>query len=148
MQSKERQSLAVNRLIRIPLAEIRFEFARSSGAGGQNVNKVSSKARLRWAFGHSDALPPDVRDRFARRHARRLTNEGEFVLTSQRYRDQGRNVRDCLDKLRDMLREAAVPPKQRVTTRPGRAAKERRLGDKKRRAEVKRTRGRAGRDDR
>lgn len=147
MRTKEPRTLIVNHRIRIPLAEIRFEFARSAGAGGQNVNKVSSKARLRWAVDQSNALPPDVQQRFARRYARRITNDGEFVLTSQRYRDQGRNVQDCLDKLRDMLREVAIPPKRRVATRPGRAAKERRIVDKKRRSEVKRTRGRVGRDD-
>jgi ribosome-associated protein len=145
--AEKRRTLVVNRRIRIPLAELRFEFARSSGAGGQNVNKVSSKARLRWPVVQSDALPPRVRERFLRRYARRITNDGEFVLASQRYRDQGRNVQDCLDKLRDMVREVAAPPKKRVATRPGRAAKERRLGDKKRRAEVKRTRGRVGRGD-
>jgi len=139
--------LIVNHRIRIPLAEIRFEFARSSGAGGQNVNKVSSKARLRWGIHTSQALPDDVRERFTRRYGRRITNDGEFVLASERYRDQGRNVQDCLDKLRDMLLGVATPPKRRVATRPGRAAKERRLSDKKRRAGVKRTRGRAGRDD-
>ena len=147
MPPKERQALVVNRRIRIPLAEIRFEFSRSAGAGGQNVNKVSSKARLRWPVDASEALPGNVRERFARRYARRITNDGEFVLTSQRYRDQGRNVQDCLDKLRDLLREVATPPKRRVATRPGRGAKERRIVDKKRRAEVKRTRGRIGRGD-
>jgi ribosome-associated protein len=146
MQTDERQTLFVTRRIRVPLAEIRFEFARSSGAGGQNVNKVSSKARLRWGFARSGALPAGVRERFARRFARRITIDGEFVLTGQRYRDQGRNVRDCLDRLREMLREVATPPPRRVATRPGRAAKERRLGDKRRRAEVKRARGRAGED--
>lgn len=145
--AEKRRALVVNRRIRIPLTELRFEFARSAGAGGQNVNKVSSKARLRWSVEQSDALPPGVRERFMRRYARRITNDGEFMLTSQRYRDQGRNVQDCLDKLRDMVREVATPPKRRVATRPGRAAKERRLSDKKRRADVKRTRGRAGRSD-
>ncbi len=147
MQAKQRQTLAVNRRIRIPLAEIRFEFARSAGAGGQNVNKVSSKARLRWPVGHSTSLPRDMRERFLRRFARRITRDGEFILTSQRYRDQGRNVQDCLDKLRDMLREVAIPPKRRVATRPGRGARERRLGDKRRRSDVKRTRGRAEQDE-
>ncbi len=142
-----RRLLVVNRRIRIPLSEIHFEFARSAGAGGQNVNKVSSKARLRWLVDDSSALPPNVRKRFRHRFARRMTRDGEFVMTSQRYRDQGRNVQDCLDKLRDMLREVATPPKKRVATRPGRAAKERRLSDKKRRSDLKRTRGRVGRRD-
>ncbi len=145
--AEKRRVLIVNRRFRIPLAEIRFEFARSAGAGGQNVNKVSSKARLRWLVGQSTSLPRDVRERFLRRFARRITRDGEFILTSPRYRDQGRNVQDCLDKLRDMLREVAIPPKRRVATRPGRGARERRLGDKRRRSDVKRTRGRAGQDE-
>jgi ribosome-associated protein len=145
--AEKRRALVVNRRIRIPLTELRFEFARSAGAGGQNVNKVSSKARLRWPVEQSDTLPPGVRERFLRRYARRITNDGEFVLTSQRYRDQGRNVQDCIDKLKEMVLDVATPPKKRVATRPGRAAKERRLGDKKRRADVKRTRGRVGRDE-
>ena len=139
--------LIVDDRIRIPLHEFEFEFARSAGAGGQNVNKVSSKARLRWRLDRSPGLPRDVRERFRRKFARRITREGEFFLVSQRYRDQGRNVQDCLDKLRDMLLGVATPPKRRVATRPGRGAKERRLSDKKRRADVKRTRGRAGRGE-
>ncbi len=141
------RTLVVNARIRIPLDEFRFEYARSSGAGGQNVNKVSSKARLRWSIDDSSGLPRDVRERFRRRFGRRITGAGEFVLVSQRYRDQGRNVQDCLDKLRDMLLDVATPPKRRVATRPRRAAKERRLHDKRRRADVKQRRGRPSRDD-
>ena len=139
--------LVVDERITIPLSEFEFEFARSSGAGGQNVNKVSSKARLRWRLFDSDALPPDVAARFRRRFRRRITRDDEFVLASQRYRDQGRNVQDCLDKLRAMLLEVATPPKRRVATRPGRGSRENRLRDKKRRSNIKQGRGRQRAED-
>jgi ribosome-associated protein len=116
----------------LPLRELRFSFARSSGPGGQNVNKVESKAVLRWDVGASRAVPPAVLARFKSRFARRLTDEGVLVLSSQRHRERERNVADCLAKLAAMLAEVARPPKARRATRPSRAAKERRLEQKKR----------------
>src|SRR5580704_4135357 len=95
--------LTVNSRIQIPHEEFTFTFVRSSGPGGQNVNKVNSKAVLRWPILHSVTLPSEVRQRFVGRFGRRLTGEGELVLSSQRYRDQGRNVADCLEKLKAML---------------------------------------------
>jgi ribosome-associated protein len=131
--------LEVDSRIRIPLREFDFSFARSSGAGGQNVNKVNTKATLRWAVARSPSISEGVRERFRTRYRRRITNEGELVLTSQRFRDQGRNVADCLEKLRDMLAEVEHAPRPRKKSRPTRAARERRLtakravGEKKRR---------------
>ncbi len=81
--------LTVNSRISIPHEEFEFSFARSGGPGGQNVNKVNSKALLRWPVVTSAALPPDVRARFLARYRSRLTVEGEVIVTSQRYRDQG-----------------------------------------------------------
>ena len=121
----------------LPLRELRFRFARSSGPGGQNVNKVESKAVLRWDVGASRAVPPAVLARFRSRFARRLTDEGVLVLSSQRHRERERNVADCLAKLAAMLAEVARPPKPRRATRPSRAAKERRLEEKKRAARRK-----------
>ena len=95
--------LVINRRIRIPLREFDFQFARSGGPGGQNVNKLSTKAILRWGVERSPSLPEDVRERFCARFRRRITREGEFVLTSQRFRDQGRNVADCIEKLRNLM---------------------------------------------
>jgi ribosome-associated protein len=134
--------LVIDERIRIPSRELRFQFARSTGPGGQNVNKVSSKARLRWAVTRSPSLPPDVRERFLKRYRRRITRDDEFVLTSQRYRDQSRNVEDCLEKLRVMLAAVAVAPTPRRPTRPGKRARERRLQEKRTRADVKRHRRR------
>jgi len=141
--------LLVNETIRIRLKELRFSFSRSSGAGGQNVNKVNSKATLRWDVLGSPSLPDDVRDRFLRSYSRRITADGEFVLSSQRFRDQGRNVADCLEKLRAMLAEVAVARRPRKRTRPTRAAVERRLTGKQRSSAKKkqRRRVRPGEDD-
>ena len=124
----------------IPESELTFTYARSSGPGGQNVNKTASKATLRWNPFASPALPADVRERFARAFANRLTVDGELVLQSQRHRDQARNAADCVAKLAEMLRAVAVPKRARRATRPGRGAVERRLTQKKRRSAAKRER--------
>lgn len=129
--------LSVNSAIQIPDDEFSFTFARSSGPGGQNVNKVSSKAVLRWPVAASPSLPEAVRTRFLALYRRRITREGELVLSSQRYRDAGRNEADCLEKLRDMLQIAAAAPKPRKATRPGRAAKARRRREKEHTAQKK-----------
>jgi ribosome-associated protein len=122
--------LIVNPQLRIPLAEFRFTFARSSGPGGQNVNKVNTKATLHWRVGESQSLPEEVRRRFLASQRRRVTLAGELLITSQRFRDAGRNVADCLDRLREMLATAAVRPKLRKATRPTRGSAERRLRQK------------------
>ena len=118
--------LRVTSRIQIPPTEFDFSFARSGGPGGQNVNKVNSKATLRWRVSESPSLPHDVKQRFLERHSNRITAAGELVLNSQRYRDQGRNVADCLEKLRSMLLEVAVAPKKRRPTRPTFASEQRR----------------------
>ena len=130
-------SLAVNSRLRIPLAEFEFTFARSSGPGGQNVNKVNSKALLRWPIRTSPTLPEAVRGRFLEKHGNRVTTEGDLLISSQRYRDQGRNVEDCLEKLRVMLAEAAAPPVRRKRTKPSRGSIERRLQSKRIRSDKK-----------
>jgi ribosome-associated protein len=136
------RTLRIGDRIRVAGDELRFQFARSAGAGGQNVNKVSSKAILRWAVGSAPGLPPDVRERFLRRFARRITRDGDLVLTSQRFRDQRRNIEDCLDKITAMLAEVADVPPPRRPTRPGRGSAERRLREKRGRSALKSRRGR------
>ena len=140
------QPLRINSRITIPPGELRFSFVRSSGPGGQNVNKVNSKAQLRWSVVGSAALPDDVRARLSARLARRLNDRGELVLVSQRYRDQARNIGDCLTKLRELIAAAAVPPKRRKKTRPPRSANESRLREKRATTEKKLRRGPLGDD--
>jgi ribosome-associated protein len=132
--------LIVTRQLQIPFAEFEITFVRSSGPGGQNVNKVNSKAVLRWAVGRSPSLPEAVRERFLRKYANRLTTEGELLVTSQRFRDAPRNSQDCLEKLRAMLLGVAQPPKRRRATRPTRGSVERRLQGKRRLAAAKQNR--------
>ena len=134
--------LVVKDGLSIPTSEFEFTFMRSSGPGGQNVNKVNSKARLRWPVAASPSLRDDVKRRFLARNRRQITTEGELIITSQRYRDQKGNVGDCLEKLRALLLEAAVPPKRRRKTKPSRASKERRLKGKRERSEKKERRRR------
>jgi ribosome-associated protein len=138
--------LRINHRIAIPASELHFTFVRSSGPGGQNVNKVNSKAQLRWCVVASGVLPDDVRSRILGRYSRRINDRGELILTSQRYRDQGRNVADCLAKLREMVAVAAVPPVRRKKTKPTRGAKETRLRDKREKSEKKRQRGKVDTD--
>jgi ribosome-associated protein len=138
--SKTASLLVVTDSLAIPLDEFRFEFARSGGPGGQNVNKVNSKAVLRWLPSESPSLPPAVRDRLLRVLASRLTKEGELLVTSQLTRDQSRNVEDCLEKVRELVLAAARPPKPRRPSRPTLASKVRRVEAKLRRSTRKQLR--------
>ncbi len=139
--------LEVNSSIQIPDAEFTFAFSRSGGPGGQNVNKVCSKALLTWDVTQSPSIPNDVRDRFLVRYSRRITKEGLLLITSQRYRDQGRNTQDCLNKLTELLLSVAVAPTKRKPTTPSRGAKQRRLQDKHVRSDKKQSRRRPGLGD-
>ena len=132
--------LSITPRIQIPLAEFEFTFARSGGPGGQNVNKVSSKAVLRWSVVISPSLPDEVRARFIDKYASRLTLEGELILTSQRHRDRSRNVDDCLEKLRNMVAAVSERPTPRRATKPSRASKERRVEAKRETSEKKQRR--------
>jgi ribosome-associated protein len=132
--------LSVTETLSIPLAEFQFEFARSGGPGGQNVNKVNSKATLRWTPSESPSLPPATKARLLRAVEARLTKDGELLVTSQLTRDQGRNVEDCLEKVRELVLTAAKPPKPRRASRPTLASKVRRVEAKLRRSSTKRLR--------
>jgi ribosome-associated protein len=138
--------LHITEALSIPDEELSWSFVRSGGPGGQNVNKVASKAVLRWGLAASPSLPDDVKQRLRARQRRRVTTEGDLVLWSQRYRDQERNRQDCLNKLAAMVREAAVPPPVRKKKKPTRASKERRLADKRRRSATKAARRRGAED--
>jgi ribosome-associated protein len=133
--------LEVDGEIEVPLRELRFSYSTSPGPGGQNVNRRRTKATLHWNVRGNKSVPDDVRERFARRFARRLNTRGEVVIVSQRFRDRGRNSADCVEKLRGMLREVAKPPRRRRATGPTRSSVERRLAEKRRRSRRKTERG-------
>lgn len=118
------------RTVRIAADEFEWQYARSGGPGGQNVNKVSSKAILRWVPARSE-LPADVLYRFKNIAKTYLTTEGDLVLMSQRHRTQLMNVQDCLEKLKRLILAAVTPPTIRHATRPTKGSKERRLNTKK-----------------
>ena len=123
----------------IPEDQLRWTYVRSGGPGGQNVNKVNSKAVLRWQP-PADFLPPAAWARFRQLAARYLTVEGAVVIASDEYRDQLRNTQRSADKLRVLLLTALVPPKRRVATRPTKSSRLRRLDDKRRSSEKKQSR--------
>jgi ribosome-associated protein len=127
--------------------ELGFDFIRSSGPGGQNVNKVATAVQLRFDVLHSPSLPDDVRIRLVRLAGKRLTSDGVLLITARRHRTQQQNRDDAIERLIGLIRHAAVAPKRRRKTRPTAAAKERRLEGKRRKGKIKRMRSRVGSAD-
>jgi len=126
--------------------ELVFTFIRASGPGGQNVNKVATAAQLRFNARTSPSLSNPVATRLLHIAGSRATNEGEIVITAQRFRTQEANRKDALDRLLELIRAAIHVPKKRVKTKPSRSSKERRLETKKKRGGVKQGRSRGGWD--
>jgi ribosome-associated protein len=138
--------LRITPAIAIDDSELVERFVLSSGPGGQNVNKVASAVELRFDAAHSPSLPEDVRARLKALAGRRMTKEGVLVLQGHRFRDQSRNRDDVRARLIDLIARAAVPPRPRKATRPPRAAKERRLQEKKIHSRLKRARSKVTED--
>jgi ribosome-associated protein len=139
--------IKVTNTISLDPDEISETFLRAGGPGGQNVNKVATAVQLRFDLRHSSSLPPAVRRRAERLAGKRLTKEGEVVITAARFRSQERNREDAERRLVGLLRDAAMPPTPRKPTRPSRAARQRRRDAKVRRGEVKRLRRPPGAED-
>jgi ribosome-associated protein len=126
--------------VSIDESELEESFVRSSGPGGQNVNKVSSAVQLRFDARHSPSLPNDVALRLMRLAGKRLTKEGVIVIVARHHRDQARNRAEARERLFELVRQAAVRPKPRRATKVPKAEKQRRIESKKRRGDIKRRR--------
>ncbi|MFC1839674.1 alternative ribosome rescue aminoacyl-tRNA hydrolase ArfB [Thermodesulfobacteriota bacterium] len=127
--------------------EIQEEFIRSSGPGGQNVNKVSTAVHLRFDVKNSPSLSGKIRNRLVRLAGSRMTKEGVLVIKSERHRTRELNRRDAFSRLADLIIEASKIPKYRIRTKPSSTAKRRRLEGKRKRGQIKKKRQRVSRDD-
>jgi ribosome-associated protein len=133
--------IQVTPLIALDEAELEISYIRASGPGGQNVNKVSSAAQLRFDARTSPSLPDDVATRLIRLAGAKATKEGVIVITADRFRSQDQNREDAIDRLKELIIKAAHKPKPRKATKPTKASKEKRLAGKAKRGAVKALRG-------
>jgi len=126
--------------ISIDEREIELDFVRSSGPGGQKVNKVATAVQLRFDVRHSPSLPDDVRQRLTRLAGKRMTDDGVLIIEARRFRTQEQNRQDAINRLVELIRRAARKPRSRRKTQPTAASKQRRLESKRRRSDTKRWR--------
>jgi ribosome-associated protein len=133
--------LDISEQVAIPDEELEWKFIRSSGPGGQNVNKVASAVQLRFLLPRNTSISAPAKHRLRRMAGQRLVDDGTILISARDERSQGENRRAALERLADLVRAALIEPKIRKKTRPTRASKERRIESKKRRSSVKRERG-------
>jgi ribosome-associated protein len=139
--------IEVTDTLAIDETELTLEFIRSSGPGGQNVNKVATAVQLRFDVARSPSLPDDVRRRLVRVAGKKMTDDGVLVITARRHRTQAANREDAIERLVALIKKAAAKPKPRKKTKPTKASRERRLQDKRHRGKIKRLRKDASHDD-
>jgi ribosome-associated protein len=134
-------SLEITSSIKIEENELQYDFIRASGPGGQNVNKVASSVQLRFDVRNSSSLNPDVKERLVKLAGSRITEDGILIIEAKRYRTQEQNRLDATQRLITLIQKAVEEPKIRRATRPSLSSKAVRVDDKRKRGEVKRTRG-------
>ncbi|MDY6791045.1 MAG: alternative ribosome rescue aminoacyl-tRNA hydrolase ArfB [Thermodesulfobacteriota bacterium] len=133
--------------IKLDKNEIKFQFIKASGPGGQNVNKVATAVQLRWDVKNSPSLSDGVRTRLVGLAGKKMTENGVLVIEAKRFRKQERNRQDAMDRLVKLIRKASEKPKSRIKTRQTRASKERLLAAKRHRSKLKRMRRRVSISD-
>lgn len=138
--------LFISEKLSLPQWELQESFVQASGPGGQNVNKVATAVQLRWSI-EASSLPAPVKARFKRRFGARLTQAGELIIDARQHRSQALNRKAARDRLVEMIKAVAEPPKRRIKTRPTGGSVRRRLAAKKRRGEVKALRGKIEGED-
>jgi len=132
--------IEINDQISIDESELQLEFVQASGPGGQNINKVATAVQLRFDAASSPSLPEEVRTRLRRLAGKRMTAEGILIVEASQHRSQERNRQEAIDRLVDLLRQAAKKPRLRRKTKPTAASRRKRLETKRRRGEIKRLR--------
>lgn len=132
--------IRIHQRLSIPVSELRMRYVRSSGPGGQNVNKVNSKAILKWNVLRSSSLSEFQSQRILTVLKNKLNAEGVLVISSDRFRDQPRNRQDCIDKFIALIQKALARPKARKKTKKSKSADRKRLEQKKARSELKKSR--------
>jgi len=140
------RDIRVHEYLVIPATELEVSYARSSGPGGQNVNKVNSKVTMKWALHETQLLPQSVADRLRVLAKSRLIEDGSLQVTSQVHRDQMQNLRECMTKIQRLVLQALNPPKARKATRPTAGSNRRRLEEKSKRSKTKSNRSAGGWD--
>ena len=147
MAAPTEESLVIRPGLVIPSRDLRFEYSRSGGPGGQHVNTTDTRVRLRFALRDCQALHPGIKRRLKEAHPSALTNSGELILTCDQHRSRHRNIELARQRLADWIRAALTPPKRRRPTKPTRASQRRRVDAKKKRGDVKKNRGKVSRYD-
>lgn len=132
--------MIINQNLQIPSKELNFSFTKSSGPGGQKVNKTNSCVILSWSVLYSPSVSEYQRTKLLDKLSRRINSDGELLIRSDRFRDRGKNIADCIEKLQLVLQKALSVQKKRVPTKPSKASKKKRVDNKKKNADKKQLR--------